>query len=633
MNWNAADTAVHPVHTRDGQYFIELPGGEYKLVTLLGRPAELPEGWTPRFLYTGLESVYLLELIHETGAESTWFLHPSMERIAFDHPEDLPPVAADAFRLQGSELLRRLWQQLICARDVRLTADVSGFLLLGDAIRNRIRAFCESGLNITPRTFDPERAFGHLDQLTLRDGTTLRIDKLREILVQDLPATICSCVPSGTLRWESPLGGRTILANKGLWLSHYNLAYRLVDDRGGPVFYAITSSNPVRVVGIYVPGEDLVFRYHIPLQAYFHLPIETIFLRHICEFGPAMERAWREPVLGFSAVYSSPLISAQMWHDLTGIDRMARDIPREYMPEILGMWGLPEVYGDTEELYPETIGHINRSFKTLHAETEMIKYAYQNQRCIIKMTHTYVTKNLYSRVTAHNINQPALTNHHELLRQIRARGCPLILLGIRVESRTAVDLPEFCERMIDFLIRECGEVAIVIDAHNSARSDGTDAVFQSEFQHLAKEQPIDVERRIVGYLRQRFQNRPLILIDNIGAPMSHSIFWCHFSDFFVTFYGTGLAKYRWACNQTGLIITSQWTLRNQPHLHIYEAGYIEDPSPLRFLPEQYVTDDPDDPVLVPEPGNPPSRWNFRINDEGVFAELREFLTRSRQRGH
>jgi hypothetical protein len=28
---------------------------------------------------------------------------------------------------------------------------------------------------------------------------------------------------------------------------------------------------------------------------------------------------------------------------------------------------------------------------------------------------------------------------------------------------------------------------------------------------------------------------------------------------------------------------------------------------------------------VPEPGNPPARWNFRVDDNGVFAELRRFL--------
>jgi hypothetical protein len=63
------------------------------------------------------------------------------------------------------------------------------------------------------------------------------------------------------------------------------------------------------------------------------------------------------------------------------------------------------------------------------------------------------------------------------------------------------------------------------------------------------EQPIDVERRITAYLRDKFKGRPVGFIDNIGAPMSHSIFWCHYSDFFVTFYGTGLAKYRWAATK------------------------------------------------------------------------------------
>jgi hypothetical protein len=178
------------------------------------------------------------------------------------------------------------------------------------------------------------------------------------------------------------------------------------------------------------------------------------------------------------------------------------------------------------------------------------------------------------------------------------------------------------------LVGQCGQVAVVIDGHNSARGDTPGLAFASEFQNHAIEAPIVAEQRVVAALRDRYENSPVILVDNIGGSMAQSIVWCHAAHFFVTMYGTGLAKYRWACNQTGLIVTSQWTLRHQSHLHIYEQEYLEDPGPLMFLPERFVEDLPDSPLLIAEPGNPPARWNFKVRPEGLHAALDELLQRT-----
>ena len=77
-------------------------------------------------------------------------------------------------------------------------------------------------------------------------------------------------------------------------------------------------------------------------------------------------------------------------------------------------------------------------------------------------------------------------------------------------------------------------------------------------------------------------------------------------------------------------MTSQWNLRHQGHLHIYEEEYLEDPSPLMFLPEEFVEDLPHSPQLIFEPGDPPARWNFRIRPEGLYAALDELLDRNYQ---
>jgi hypothetical protein len=338
-----------------------------------------------------------------------------------------------------------------------------------------------------------------------------------------------------------------------------------------------------------------------------------------------MMGAWREGLGGFSALFRERLISGQLWHDLTGLDQLVRRVPRDLMPEIIGMWGgVPEIYGNTEDIFPETRGRINRS---IIDDGAMIRHAYDQRRLLLRMSGYYVTRKLYTTLIDVSTRDPELERSRVLAAEIERLGCPLVLLGLRVENRTVEDLPEFCAQVIDHLLRRCQKVAIVIDGHNSARGATPNLSFASEFQQHAKEEPIVAERRVVQALTDRYKGSPVILINNVGGSMAQSIFWCHKAHFFITMYGTGLAKYRWACNQAGLIVTSRWTLRHQGHLHIYEEEFLEEPSPLMFLPEQFVEDLPDSPQLISEPGNPPARWNFRVRLDGLHAAVDELLER------
>jgi hypothetical protein len=395
-------------------------------------------------------------------------------------------------------------------------------------------------------------------------------------------------------------------------------------------FYVLASGHPCQVVGILFPADRVVFtfggRCREYVERFHHVPIEVLLFRHLCRFGDMMIEAWRRGIAGFSAVFRERLISGQLWHDLTGLDLLVRHVPKRFLPEIIGMWGgLPEIYGDTEAIFPETAGLVNRS---IGGDDALIRHAYARRRILLRTTGSYVTKKLYTRLVEVSARDPTIEPILGLMRQIKLLGCPLVLLGLRVENRTVEDLPAFCAQVIDHLVERCGQVAVVIDGHNSAGGETPDLAFASEFQNHATEEPIVAEHRVVAALRERYETGQVVLIDNIGESMARSIVWCQAAHFFVTMYGTGLAKYRWACNQTGLIVTSQWTLRHQSHLHIYEADYLQDPSPLMFLPERFVEDLPDSPQLIAEPGNPPARWNFAVRIEGLHAALDELVRRN-----
>lgn len=627
----AGATASWPVHSIGDQHFVETPDGTRAPITLGRQPGGIPEGWLPSFVYTGFAPVYLLELRHEDGGESTWFLDQRFDRLTFDRPETLPDAELALLREAATPILTRLWAQLLNGNEPRPDPEVAGFLTLGPLVRDRLARLCEPEFSHPTISIDLETAKRRgVKAFHTERGVTLDTDVLWRMLTSDLLVRSLEAMRAGHMDWESPVGGPLLATDGGIWLTDFLFAYRLVLTDHDCALYVLASGHPCQVVGVLLPSDRVVFtlggrcREHV--ERLYEVPIEVLLFRHLCRFGDLMIDAWRDGTAGFSVLFRERLISGQLWHDLTGLDQLVRHLPSQWLPEIIGMWGgLPEIYGDTEAIFPETGGRINRA---INDDDALIRHAYGQRRILLRTTGSYVTKKLYTRLIDVNTRDPSIEPVRALMRQISLLGCPLVLLGLRVENRTVEDLPEFCAQVIDHLVRRCGQVAVVIDGHNSARGDTPDLAFASEFQNHAIEAPIDAERRVMRALQDRYENDPVILIDNIGGSMARSIAWCHAAHFFVTMYGTGLAKYRWACDQTGLIVTSQWTLRHQSHLHIYEEEYLEEPSPLMFLPERFVEDLADSPQLIAEPGNPPARWNFKLRIEGLHAALDELLQRN-----
>jgi hypothetical protein len=201
------------------------------------------------------------------------------------------------------------------------------------------------------------------------------------------------------------------------------------------------------------------------------------------------------------------------------------------------------------------------------------------------------------------------------------------LLGLRVENRTLIDLTTFCSRLLAALYKMTGEVAVVIDGHNTVKH-GDSRTYPSDHQQSAARPPVEVEQEIVEVLRKECIGRPIHIISTIAQPLGVSVFWCQRSNFFVTMWGAGLAKYRWICNKPGLVVTSRWNLIHRSDLRIYDAPEsLEGGSAMEFLPTEHVSDDPAAPLLLPETQFPPqSISNFEVNEYAVFERVRELLT-------
>jgi hypothetical protein len=116
------------------------------------------------------------------------------------------------------------------------------------------------------------------------------------------------------------------------------------------------------------------------------------------------------------------------------------------------------------------------------------------------------------------------------------------------------------------------------------------------------------------------------IVNLIGETIAASIFWCNRSEFFVTPWGAGLAKYRWVCNKPGVVTAGPTYLRTAGDhtIHLYDSEeFMDRPTPLLFTAAADAEDVPDAPSPVPINDN--ARVNYRVRYEAVFALIRRLL--------
>ena len=154
----------------------------------------------------------------------------------------------------------------------------------------------------------------------------------------------------------------------------------------------------------------------------------------------------------------------------------------------------------------------------------------------------------------------------------------------------------YCE-LIDRLLLIIPEFTVVIDGHNSNPAKPTGVAFRSTIGKSA----LDLEQEIVKQIRSFATDRPVTVVDCVGAYMPINLFWINRSSFFVAPWGAGLAKYRWICNKPGFVFSSRLNLRRSHGLGIYHWNFcMEDPAPMEFVNADHVIDLPVSPSEMAE---------------------------------
>ena len=628
-----------PLFMQDGGFHLRLDGEAVPLL-MQGEvvPCFLP-GWRASHLYMGFAPLFLLELLHDDGRTATWFLDWRMHHMG-DSVDQLTIELVDLLRHKAVPILDRLLRTTLRQCKPVLLEESRAFLSLNETTRRAIAVNCLDLVLRPPAIFLAQHLMP--SSLLFRDEKNIHRAISRTHLLAGLADEFQDRLPiafeEGVLAWPSPVDGVLLRAQGCFCFDDFHFAYRFADARHGLVFFVMVADHYARICGMWFPSFGLMVSRDetartVARQIARHLPYW--FVTHSCTWAEQLVPYLRRGARRFSSVLRGRPgvhIGHQIWNELSGIDHLIEGGAKS-LPDwiVLNAADGIELYGPLDELFPALKSRVVRDLADVRA---MIRHAYADGVMIVRVTREHVSHGLRTRILDRVRASDAygeVRDHIERARRATTGGqpaAPAILLGLRVENRTLVDLTGFFRHLVEFIVTQFPGAIVVLDGHN-ARGDAAGQFLESHAESYARSRPIDIEHAVAADLRQHFGDRPITIADTIGRPVGVSLAWADRCSCFVSIWGASLAKYRWVCNKTGLVISSRDNLLHRGDLHIYDAPRtMEAPTRLRFIDPDAVTDRPDVPLLVDvAPGNA-SFFNFQVDEARLFPQVREMIEQS-----
>lgn len=523
---------IHPVRRIDGIYHIE--NSRRQLVPIrnkggapIGPPGTHDDSWQPQLVYSGFAPVHLLEWQHPNGSRAGWYLDAQMAHLG-DTPADLPPDSQSILRQRADAISFNIWQ-LLCAAEPRLNERARAFFYLNRAARSAILALAPP-VELSLRELEPLRSATR--PLPMFNGSRM-VDLQPRLMLAALEdeSTIIekaiSGLPTGCLAWPSPVDGRMLTTDAGLCLDDFRFAYRLVDAAHHLVFYVVAADQRCTSMALLFPASRQLFcrseeAYEEAIQS--ETPLAQHLMRHLCEYGELLEGYLTADKRTLTAFFRERHHGHLLWNELSGIENLVDTVPPAFLPEVIipspTSQGSIEVYGKLETLYPEFAGKVDRSMADMN---DLPRQAYRQRRCIMRPTTLLVSRRLGERILEKNLSGPGLEPEHKQLDSIAARGWPLVLLDVRLENRTIIDIAGFYRRLIDFIVDETGGAAIVLAGHTGD--------YMSPLALTAAKPVLDTYAETAAELTRRPPRPGLELINVIGAGMRRTLFWCRHAHF------------------------------------------------------------------------------------------------------
>ncbi|MGI4746065.1 MAG: hypothetical protein ACRYGI_14960 [Janthinobacterium lividum] len=589
-------------------------------------------GWHASALFTGFAPLFLLELENIDGGRATWFLDHRFHYLGGDVAQ-LSPEAIGLLKLGALPLLGTLVDIVTRYSNIRIGRPLQDFLGVNEATRLAIGIVCQDELVRMPASYLVEHLMPH--SLTYRDENDIlrSIDRnhLADGLRDDLQDRIGDWVRAGTMSWPSPVDGRMLNAQGTLVFDDFHFAFRFDDPANGLVFFVLAADHNSRIAGIWFPCMGFL----VSLDE-LHRGLARMLIPHIPRWFVMHPLQWADQLIPYlqsdkarfaSVVRGRPgtHLGHQLWNELSGIDKYV-DASPDALPEwiVLNAEDGIEMYGPIDRIFPELEGRVNRTLPDIRA---MISWAYRERVFVLRITREFVSKRLRQEIRTYVAATRSARKTVLALESIPTG--PVILIGLRVENRTLVDLPGFLHQLLGALVARHPGLVVVFDGHNSRSEDENGQMIESHGEGVFSQQPIDIERQLLSDLRASFADADITIADTLGAPISASIAWCEAADCFVSIWGASLAKYRWVCNKPGFVITSRLNLLQRNDLHIYDAPrYMEDPSSLEFVDPDAVTDQPDAPQLIDVGPGQPAFYNFTLDEARVLPHIMAMVERN-----
>ncbi len=612
----ASDIASEPVVLQDGVLCMRLDGRTVPL-RLGGAPVEsfIP-GWRPVFLYTGFSPFAVLQFNSDSGETAAWIVDADGARLGGSLAE-LEPGAREALRVAAAPQVARLVNAVLQQPALSLDPQARAFLRLPEEFRHDVGQLCAASALPPVRHVVLGEAPDAWD-----DAWGLDRGHVETILATPFKDCLLRASEDGMLSWPSPVDGRPLRVQGSLCSDDFRFAYRLADPVHGVVCYPIVSHHHSEMIGLYVPAQSVVLArsgWAFGLLGTYVPSFEDWLVPLACRFGTALESYFRAGASHMASIMRgapSVHLGHQLWNELGGIEQFLRFAAGPHLPR----WVVPgpetEIWGAVDELFPRLASQVDRSACNFDAA---VAASYKTGACLARITGEYVSADTRATLQRSVEADPVFGEVRRVVEGRARPDAPVVLLGLRVENRTMVDLLEFYEELLERMAEAFPGAILVLDGHNSTH-DGR--AIMSHCEGGARRPPFEVERQIAGHLQRLQVGRDVMVVDTLGAPIRTSLAWCGQADCFLSIWGASLSKYRWACNKPGLVVTGRWNLLHRPDLHIYDSPEcMEAPTELAFVDPALVEDDPNAPQLVDVGPGQPSFFNFVVKHGPVIWQF------------
>jgi len=487
---------------------------------------------------------------------------------------------------------------------------------LGPGLRDTITAALQ-------REVLPDPIHCNLDAAGTLSPPWADADALRRTLSVNLQDRFVEAMRARSLTWPSPIDSADMPCTGAFTLDDFNSLFRFADRASGLDVLILATEHVSRVAGLYVPAHNTAISLggdQARMLRQHCANLGRYMLHHLAYFADSLLAGLAQPAAPQRfATFLRPGTSAhlghQLWNELTAIDTLVAELPPDRLPQWL-IAGTPgheiEFYSPIDALFPEIAGRVQCGFADQRA---LIRHAYEHRLILFRATREHIGDGLRRRVTTYATRQAP---------EVQATGYTL-LIGLRVENRTAVDLGGLCILIIEEAMRLHPGCTVVLDGHNARGRTRSDDTINSHCEGAATRSPLAVERSVVHETRQCFAGQPVTILDTLGEPLAVSLAWAQACNGFVALWGAGLAKYRWVANKPGLVVTSRWNLENKGDLHLYHVqAYMADPTPMVFVPGDIIHDLPSAPMLVPF--DHASYSNFSFQPDAMRHHIHAFLS-------